>query len=179
MYSDLISFIPLSSKSTISFFSLSHRPYLFLFLDHLPLSLTIKLCLPLFEPQAATSIHLHKQCQAQKLVPIEPQTPTSFTSTETCSNRPPSTDPQPQVCNNTLSIFIGVSECECVWFSIDFEVGLLCIIIFWWWWLGGVGLWWWVDRLIVVEKERVSWRRRGAVEEWRESVWRSDGERKN
>ena len=52
--------------------------------------------LPLFKPQATTSIHLHKQCQAQKLVqaqkliPVDPQTLTSFTSTETCSSRPPS-----------------------------------------------------------------------------------------
>ena len=51
--------------------------------------------LPLFKPQATTSIHLHKQCQAQKLVqaqkliPVDPQTLTSFTSTETCSSRPP------------------------------------------------------------------------------------------
>ena len=51
---------PLLSKPTIYFFSLRCRHHFFFFFAQITSPLTVRLPLPLFKSQAATSIHLHK-----------------------------------------------------------------------------------------------------------------------
>ena len=77
----------------------------------------------------------------------------STTNTNPRSTSTVPVDTQPLFHKNALSVFVGVSVCGCVWFSVDFVVWL-CVGLFDFWlilWcvcvvvvvVGSVGLQWW------------------------------------
>ena len=130
---------PLSSKPTICFFSLHCRHYFFFFFAQITSPSRLD-CLSLYSnpkpPQASISTSsvkhrnsfqsthkLRPSSQAPRHVPVDPQAPTHNHKFATI-----------------LSLYWCVL-CGCVWFSVAFEVELLCIVMLWWWWLlGGAGL---------------------------------------